>query len=195
MWGACVCGLKVMIYNAGMKRTVMTSLVLLLAFFCLSAVETSGNKNVPLEVALSGKVSAEDLTIQLVMKETRNDVSAIAFDDLFALNTYGFIVSHDIYSLVYSYISAVDSSVSVKLEVSSKGLSADGGETYPIGISFVTADSDSEKVDWASKTITISDTAEFETYQSFRIRLDNKTLYSIQAGLYSGTINFQLVSE
>jgi hypothetical protein len=148
-----------------------------------------------LEVALSGKVSAEDLTIQLVMKETRNDVSAIAFDDLSALNTYGFIVSHDIYSLVYSYISAVDSSVSVKLEVSSKGLSADGGETYPIGISFVTADSDSEKVDWASKTITISDTAEFETYQSFRIRLDNKTLYSIQAGLYSGTINFQLVSE
>ncbi|MDD2232307.1 MAG: hypothetical protein PHO44_07500 [Sphaerochaetaceae bacterium] len=175
------------------RKALMTILVISLSFACFaSGVNIT---DTPLEVKLSGQVMSEDFTIELVNSETDEKVTAISFDDLSPLNNNGYVVSQDTYTLKYSFVSTSDVSARVVLSVSSKGLTSDNGNSYPIAISFVSEDSDSDNVEWNSKVISVSDTADYEEYQSFRIRLDNDTLYSIDAGHYTGTINFRLVAD
>lgn len=180
------------------KRFLAVSMVLCLAFSCFAAdgyLATAQDDE--LKVLLKGTIGAESLSVLVLNADTKDQASVISFSDLSPLNTAGFIVSDEVYSLVYSFISDTSKrSMKVSVKASSLGLTSDGGRTYPISISFVDSESSEDEIAWAQKNINVSGTAEYEEYQSFRIRLDRVVPgASVKAGHYTGTINFQLSSD
>lgn len=180
------------------KRFLAVSIVLCLAFSCLAADDYLATaQGDELRVQLKGTIGTESLSVLILNADTKDQAREISFSDLSPLNTTGFIVSNEVYSLVYSFISeASERSVKVSVKASSMGLTADGGRTYPISISFVDSESSEDEIAWAEKDINVSGTAEYEEYQSFRIRLDRVVPgASVKAGHYTGTINFQLSSD
>lgn len=180
-------------YMKKIGRRIILLFVLILTTSALFAAVPVDQTQV---INLRGRIYEEELYIQLLQKNTQDVVQSIHFPDLEPLNTVGYLVSDDVYSLVYSYIKQMNAvSEVVKLQVTSDGLSADGGNSYPIAISFVTEDSDSDSVRFPSKSISVTGTAEWEVFSEFRIRLDNTSFASIASGTYTGNIAFQLIAE
>lgn len=187
--------IKFMVYYKYMKRVVLFLILFSLAFACFAVDEYSVGQTGSYEVNLEGIISEEDLWIQLVTAKDNMTVETITFDDLSPLNDVGYMVSSDIYSLVYSYVKPETlSPPSVRLVVSSEGLTMDGGTSYPISISFVDPESDSSYRTWETKSLVVNGTADYVEYENFRIRLDNAGFAEVAAGNYSGTISFMLES-
>lgn len=150
-------------------------------------------------VSLSGTIfdtSGEKvLQIQLANKETSEVVNLISFPDLTELNSSGSIITEDVFRISYSYSAPEGAAaVMVRIEASSDGMTMDGGESYPIGISFVNEDNVEEEVKWDAVAIETTEGNDYVVFQTFRLKLTNRFSSSIPAGLYTGIISLTLQS-
>lgn len=182
-----------------MKRVWVLILVSCLAPLALRAVGPEGaisaGKGEDYKVEVLGRVHPESIVLHLVERRTGDIVLAISLKDLSRLNDDGVIVYPEVYDLVCSYIGEDGSALSVSVRAVSRGLSADNGRTFPIELSFVPPYGDGGEIDWGDAVLTMSDTAVAQVVGSFRLRLRNRRGESIAAGVYTGTIDFQLTSE
>lgn len=182
-----------------MKRLPVLILLLCLALPAFRANASdfgaSAGKGDDYKVEVLGRVLPESLRLHLVERATGDIVLMISLKDLSRLNDEGSMVCPQIYDLVCGYIGEEGSALSVRIAARSKGLSMDNGRTFPIGLSFVPPYGDEREIDWSGAIITMGDAAVAQVVGSFRLRLRNRGKESIAAGVYTGTIDFQLTAE
>ena len=148
-----------------------------------------------LEVEVEGTIAFEDLNIKLVEAESGQEVSLIDFNDFEELNTLGFVVAPQTLRIVYNYNkpSSIVNSI-VELDVSSLGLTTDGGITYPIKVSLVDPTDIEKDVEWGKIELLPGTAETYKEYGQFKIRLEKVIDYEIPIGSYSGTVSFSLLS-
>lgn len=148
-----------------------------------------------LTAKVTGTIGFEYLTIKLLDLESSQEVSLVDFANFGELNTEGFLVSPRIFEIVYNYNKPASMANSiVQMEVSSEGLTNNGGVTFPIKVLLVDPTNPELEIIWEQIEIQSGEVAEYEKYQDFKIKLIKAIDYEIPIGAYTGSLAFLLVS-
>jgi len=174
-----------------MKKLIIISLLAMFTTTLAFSITISDS----LEVTVEGTIAFEDLSIKLIDLESGQEVSLIDFNDFQELNTVGYVVAPQTLRIVYNYNkpSSIVNSI-VSLDVSSLGLTTDGGLTYPIKVSLVDPTDIEKDVEWGKIELLPGTAETYKEYGQFKLKLEKVIDYEIPIGSYSGTVSFSLVS-